>query len=398
VDRVLRTSVPCLKQKWIAIMKLSSLLLSSAAVIVAGSAYAADLPAKKGAPAAKPAATGCPAFGVGYFQIPGADTCLQFTGNVQYTGTYDQTSSPTFANGTYFRFIMNTASNTEAGAVKSNVRVNNWSLSRANIQFNGLTVGKAGSLSDVAGSSPWYFGSGVGVGTNDVVQYAMPVGAATVSIGMETAVGPGYYATSTATSTTAANTGTSNRPDLLLKVSVPAAGVTFNTTAISHNAQETTAGGNDGYALLAGASVSSGAFGALLWGGASNGALGYTGTQGLGQYNAGYNAATSSFRDIDTANNKGQGNVIGGEISIKAGSGTFYLDATNQSITQGVNKLSAYQLAATYHAEIAKGLWIEPAVNYVAYNGNGATASNSAAGTAVTGTDTVFQMRIGRDF
>ena len=67
-------------------MKITSLLLSSAAVLVAGSAFAADLPAKKAAPAA--AVVACPAFGAGFFQLPGSDTCIQFSGYVRYDATY----------------------------------------------------------------------------------------------------------------------------------------------------------------------------------------------------------------------------------------------------------------------------------------------------------------------
>jgi len=55
-------------------MKLSTLLLSSAALVVAGSSYAADLPAKKGAPAK--AATGCPAFGVAFSRFLAATRAL----------------------------------------------------------------------------------------------------------------------------------------------------------------------------------------------------------------------------------------------------------------------------------------------------------------------------------
>ena len=68
--------------KWNRDMKITSLLLSSAAVLVAGSAFAADLPAKKAAPAA--AVVACPAFGAGFFQLPGSDTCIQLSGFVRY--------------------------------------------------------------------------------------------------------------------------------------------------------------------------------------------------------------------------------------------------------------------------------------------------------------------------
>jgi hypothetical protein len=73
-------------------MKLiSSMLLSSVAVIAAAGAQAADLPSKKAAPASYVKI--CDAYGAGFFYIPGTDTCVKLGGYVraeyQYTPGYN---------------------------------------------------------------------------------------------------------------------------------------------------------------------------------------------------------------------------------------------------------------------------------------------------------------------
>lgn len=71
-------------------MKLvKSLLLGSAAgVVVASGAMAADLPARKAAPAEYVRV--CSAYGAGFFYIPGTDTCMKIGGLVRYQYEYYQ--------------------------------------------------------------------------------------------------------------------------------------------------------------------------------------------------------------------------------------------------------------------------------------------------------------------
>ncbi len=63
-------------------MKLGkSLLLGSAAALVATGAYAADLPSKKAAPVSYVKV--CDAYGAGFFYIPGTETCIKLGGRVR---------------------------------------------------------------------------------------------------------------------------------------------------------------------------------------------------------------------------------------------------------------------------------------------------------------------------
>jgi len=183
-------------------MKLSTLLLSSAALVVAGSAYAADLPAKKGAPAAK-AATGCPAFGAGYFQIPGGDTCIKFSGFVrsQFANTSATTSiTPSAELG------VAVISNTDLGALKSGFRTSmdtstgatgNNAADRAYIDLAGFTIGKYGAITDIAtyyGTGSSALGGGGDSGTG--AKYSMAVGPATLTIAGQTNSGVSSQSTS----------------------------------------------------------------------------------------------------------------------------------------------------------------------------------------------------------
>src|SRR3712207_4034370 len=83
-------------------MKLvKSLLLGSAAGLTAvAGAQAPDLPVKKAAPAVEYVRV-CTAYGVGFFYIPGTDTCLRVSGRTraeyQYTSTRAYTGA--LANG-----------------------------------------------------------------------------------------------------------------------------------------------------------------------------------------------------------------------------------------------------------------------------------------------------------
>jgi len=83
-------------------MKLmKSLLLGSAAGVVAvASAQAADLPTKKGAPAAQYVQV-CTINGITGFTIPGSDTCLKIYGLIHFKVAGGTTSTPAVASTAY---------------------------------------------------------------------------------------------------------------------------------------------------------------------------------------------------------------------------------------------------------------------------------------------------------
>jgi hypothetical protein len=160
-------------------MKLTkSLLLASAAGLAAvATASAADLPSKKAAPVEYVKV--CPAFGPGFYYIPGSDTCLKVGGNVYVEGMWAQPytkAQDTLGYRTQMRITLDARTNTEYGLLrtvvdprfnKRNGAEQSGSQSRegnsadslnqlatakqfqvnttAYIQFGGLTVGRLGS-------------------------------------------------------------------------------------------------------------------------------------------------------------------------------------------------------------------------------------------------------------
>ena len=158
---------------------VKSLLLGSAAGLIAVSgAQAADLPVK--AKAAEYVKI-CSLYGVGYYYIPGTDTCIKIGGYVRYevyhndtTGNYVDRNivgrftrnSNTFAQQARFRLTTDVRTQTEYGTLRSYVSFGlNWlnsvddlvgapggvqvganfstALERAFIQFAGFTFGRS---------------------------------------------------------------------------------------------------------------------------------------------------------------------------------------------------------------------------------------------------------------
>ena len=335
-------------------MKLSTLLLSSAALVVAGSAYAADLPAKKGAPAAKPA-TGCPAFGAGYFQIPGGDTCIKFSGYAAYEGSYDATASSYSQSGDA-RLIVDTASNTDLGALKSRFRFNGSTstgstaaasssvgVSRAWASLGGFKFGKDDSHADIGGvgaggTYAWNYSGGLGGGTGTGIWYALPMGGATVELGEETAV-------------TDATPNLSNRPDVMLKASVPAGPAAITVMGISHAPKDATTGAmGNGYAFLGNVSFNQGGIGAAVFGGISQGAMAYTG-------------GASNGVDSTAGGTYSKGSNVGAELTAGVGGGTLAVVAQQYVATPaGAGTTTVNQFDVEYDINVAKGLVVAPEV------------------------------------
>ena len=343
-------------------MKITSLLLSSAAVLVAGSAFAADLPAKKAAPAA--AVVACPAFGAGFFQLPGSDTCLKLSGYMNYTASYnfDESSNTAAAynQAGEFRVMFDARSNTEMGVVRGFSRVTQGTVDRAFVQFSGITAGLNSSLSDFAGTNAWNYGSSLGAGAGGTVRYDAALGASTLSIAIENAQNNNA-------------SGVSDRPDVLVGFKTTAGMVDLNIVAASHEVQAAT-GSDQGYAVVGriGASLGGG-FGVALFGGISEGAAKYTYDGGDDSNGAGGELA--------------EGTNIGGEILLTAGKGVLALAADQATFEQGTTDITRTNYGVSYVYELAKGLSIEPEF----------VMSSVDNGTTTTDT-TIGYLRIQRDF
>jgi hypothetical protein len=372
----LRTTVSFLKQKWIAIMKLSTLLLSSAAVLVAGSAFAADLPAKKGAPAAK-AAAGCLAFGAGFFQIPGGDTCIKFSG---YARGEVSSSSGSTSTTPAARLIVDTRSNSEVGAVRGYIRANFSPASssytggstgassadgdRAYAQVGGLTAGAYGSVADISGSQGNAFGSGLGGGSGVGLKYGFAAGATTITIAAENSVDrntSSYSATN---------------PDLMAALSMDVAGGSVTVVGVSHKNAV-----NQGYAYLGAASIPAGPVKVGVYGGASYGAVAYTGA---------INSALTNPQDLDV-NSAGtsttEGSNMGGWLSMAAGKGTAYIDYGYRTAKNGSASSNKAGLGVGYAYSVGGGITVTPEYLNTQTNNNGTTSTSN----------TVY-LRIQRDF
>ncbi|MEI6572475.1 MAG: porin [Alphaproteobacteria bacterium] len=338
-------------------MKLSTLFLSSAALVVAGSAYAADLPAKKGAPAAKPAATGCPAFGAGFFQIPGGDNCIQFSGYMRNTTT--NTSGST-TNSAGARVAFDVRSNSDMGVVRGYLRTNttaggNVTSDRAYAQIAGLTAGAYGAFFDIAGSNGIGFGSGLGGDTGRGIKYSMALGSASVTAALQ----------DQATGDT-----TKGNQDILGSVALPVGPGTIQVNAASHSNAVST-----GYAVAAVAKLPAGPVNVNVYGGISSGAIAYTGVAGTAST---ADSASGSVND---------GTAVGTSVSMTAGQGTFYVDIGR--VTEKLNSTGVTGTATSYSVGYdytgVKGIQIIPEYYHTDDN------------TLNTSTNTIY-LRIQRDF
>ena len=144
-------------------MRLSTLLLSSAALVASGTVgFAADLPSKKAAPVEYVRI--CSAYGAGFFFVPGTDTCMRVSGRVRADYIYGETFTRN-ANSMTFRargyLALDSYTPTDWGPVRATTRVfvtkdtqgynaagaqttggYSTTLDWAYIQFAGFTAGK----------------------------------------------------------------------------------------------------------------------------------------------------------------------------------------------------------------------------------------------------------------
>jgi len=342
-------------------MKLSTLLLSSAALVVAGSAYAADLPAKKGAPAAK-AATGCSAFGAGFFSIPGGDTCLKFSGYVRGQYGFRSGTNTTNTMSGVAQLAFDAASNSDMGAIKSTAGINDTAtgLEWAYLQAGGVTAGLKYSVMDYdQGGVAYYLG---GSYTTNVLLYTASVGSSSITVGLESGRGSvgGTYA--------------AWRPDVVAQISTQAGPAKLSVSAVStapRAGHVVTGAEGSGYGISGLASVAAGpATVALI------GAYGY-GASRVG--------AITAITDFD-GTNYSKTSTIGVKVSVPAGNGTFALyggQENSSTAAAAAVTTTTNRYGAQYAIAVAKGLTVTPEL---------ATASDG------TTTTNGGYLRIQRDF
>jgi len=349
-------------------MKLSTLLLTTTALVVAGSAYAADLPAKKGAPAAK--ATGCPAFGAGYWQIPGGDTCLKIGGYVRSNNTYttDTTSRGTapYTLAGDARITFDARNNSEIGAIASNITLDSGAFTYANLTAGGFTAGRFDSLADIF--SMGINSGNIGGNTDSGILYAMPMGASTVTVGVVGAA-------------TTWNGTASSRPDLQLGVSTNAGPAAFNIVAVSHEAAGSTSGAYNGWAVLGTAKATAGAATVTLQAGTASGASNYI---------SGY-SFPATMRDVSaTSGEASTASLMGAKVALGLGTGTLAAFGHTTSVSGASGSTTSLKrtiVGVQYALPVAKGLSVTPEF----YN------QGTDTGTGVTTSNNIY-LRIQRDF
>jgi hypothetical protein len=184
-------------------MRFSSVLLGSAAALsVAGSAIAADLPSRKAAPVEYVRV--CAQFGEGFFYIPGSDTCLKVSGRVRADYIYAEpferaTNATTFRGRGYL--ALDSFSATDWGPVRATTRVfvtkdtgsaYSTTLDWAYIQFAGITAGRiATSFFEFApfGGVSYLGGDGNGRGSDygsiNTLAYTVTAGKLSATLALE---------------------------------------------------------------------------------------------------------------------------------------------------------------------------------------------------------------------
>jgi len=332
-------------------MKLSTLLLSTAALVVAGSAYAADLPAKKAAPAA---VAGCPAFGAGFFQIPGGDTCLKISGyarlDATYTANQDRGTTPYTLPGEW-GLNFDARSNTDQGALRSYIRVEDSATSRAYVQLGGLTAGAAD------GALAW------GGGVINGIQYG---GGGTGRLSYSA---NGFTVGITEAQDNNDNDGEmgSSRPDIFATYSMKAGAVAVDLGAVSHEVVGSASGSANGYALVGHASFAAGPATVNGYAAYAQGASAYLGVDtGADQI-----VADSSTTSSELSN----GSNLAAWIDVPVGAGTLDLYMGRYSVTQDATTTSATQYEVSYAFSPVKGLTVTPALAQTTTDGDTANSA-----------------------
>jgi hypothetical protein len=330
---------------------IKSLLLGSAAGIVAvASAQAADLPTKKGAPAAEYVKVcsinvgGTPIVG---FTLPGSDTCLKISGydSAQYT-IAGRARDGQDAFGMFNRAQLNldAVSNTGAGPLLAHLEFqadfgtgfdsqynsavgepnNRTQANSAYITWAGLTAGKHGSFFDyLAGGPAWddFISPDHSGGPVPLIAYTASFGggfAATLSLESPESVNPSYtvlgLAPNAAGGVTADSTHSYSEgfrsPDIVGQVKLTQAWGNAQISGVAHDIEypDTTGGaggmpsvGTWGYAVLGGLTFnipSMAGADVKLQGVYARDAWAYSGLTSFGGFNYGVDGGPYSGTDV----------------------------------------------------------------------------------------------------
>ena len=379
-------------------MKISSLLLSSAAILVVGSAFAADLPAKKAAPAAAAAATGCPAFGAGFISIPGTDSCIKVYGYIRadekYTANVTRPATAPYTMGYKYIVDFDVRNNTEVGTVRSQVGLLAASptsggvtadtvfVESAFVEVGGFRAGAAPSPVDFNNA---YNNTGVAYQPTQVglLSYTAPMGATSVTFAAQNAENVDDSATS-------GQTTLASRPDLLIAATSKFSdAVTVKGGLVSHEVVGSASGTSQGFAGLGRVDVSLQPIKVILGGAYATGAVAYV-QNSDGDINGYYNRSMGGVvKDSATdASNLSTASNYYGAVEYALGNNVLYgyVDGINGTQDTTHYKRNDYGVGFKYVA--AKGFYIRPEIYQKVENKNASSDTIS----------NVFYLRLRRDF
>lgn len=133
-------------------MNMKSIMLASAAALVATSAFAADAVKPDAAPVAANYVKVCDAFGAGFFYIPGSDECIKFTGYLRANARYNNggNKNANISMDAHFGFVTSQA--TDIGRVDTYLR---FDYQGANA-YNGNPNGRDFDVGTVSIVTPYF--------------------------------------------------------------------------------------------------------------------------------------------------------------------------------------------------------------------------------------------------
>lgn len=320
-------------------MTIKSLLIGSAAAIVAASgAQAADAIVSMD-PEPVEYVEVCSAAGAGYFYIPGSEICLQLDGYVRVAYTYTDTAGTT-ADVTDIsssaEVLLNTYNDTEIGVIKSTIRMNttldngdnDWAVDRAHISVGDLNVGFNGSIYDFDPVGEQIFNAGGSEGNQ--IQYSTS-----------------FDSVSIALQAVEATDGTSVAGDVAAKIGFSAGDLSIDA-ALGYDGAGTTSGNRLGAKVV----------------------LGYMGFGAHYQWSDGANSGSFGT---------GYSNVYGVSYSFSATDAlTIALAADFADGFGGNSAADAFGFSAYASYAITTGLSADFRVVYTDYNTTHATADTTA--------------------
>ena len=245
-------------------MNIKSLILGSAAALVAGgAAQAADLPVAEPVDYVKV----CDAYGAGYFFIPGTDTCLKISGKVEF-GIQDDgfVANPVRTTNEVGYYVETTLAfdakeETEFGTLAAHIEYDNdtnagatagslakggkgMAFDKAYLQLGGLYAGLTDSIVDF-NAGLYYDDFGIGHDDLQTIGYVAALGnGVTATVALEeytsnnvTTVATSAVATATSTLVTSTNVAGTTMPSIAARLAVSQGWGSANIAAAIYQAR-----------------------------------------------------------------------------------------------------------------------------------------------------------------